>query len=267
MQEQLLHFIWQRKLFDQSRLFTTSGQQIEILHLGFPNQDQGPDFLQARIKLDENLWAGHVEIHILSSAWFLHNHDKDTHYNNVILHVVWQEDEPAKTSEGVCIPCIELHDKVDKELLQRYRMLMDNQEWVPCASSLHLVTDIIKTSWLERFMAERLERKTEKIRQILDRCGSDYEQAFFVLLARHLGSPSNSDAMENLGVKIPLQILRRHGDRIDQLEAILFGVAGMLEKEIKAAYPHSLKREFDFIKTKYGLSVIPSLQWKFMRMR
>src|SRR5688500_3356194 len=143
MQEQLLHFIWQRKLFDQSRLFTTSGQQIEILHLGFPNQDQGPDFLQARIKLDENLWAGHVEIHILSSAWFLHNHDKDTHYNNVILHVVWQEDEPARTLEGVRIPCIELHDKVDKELLYRYSLFIVNHDKVPCTSFLHFYTIII----------------------------------------------------------------------------------------------------------------------------
>ena len=267
MQEQLLHFIWQRKLFNQQDLFTTRGQRVEILHSGIPNQDQGPDFLQARIRLDDNLWAGHVEIHIRSSAWFLHTHDQDPHYNNVILHVVWREDEPAKTMEGIRIACVELHDRIDKDLLDRYQRLMDNQEWIPCASSHYTVQDIIKTSWLERLMSERLERKTEKFNQILQRCGSDYEQAFFVLLARHLGAPSNSDPMENLGVKLPLKVLRKHGDRIDQIEAILFGVAGMLAKEVNVEYPIALKREFDFLKIKYGLAEIPSLQWKFMRMR
>ena len=267
MQEQLLHFIWQRKLFDHRELFTTTGQRLEIIHPGFPNLDQGPDFLQGRIRIDDQIWAGHVEIHIRSSAWFLHTHDKDSHYNNVILHVVWHEDEPARTMEGIRIPCLELYNKVDGALLDRYRRLMDNHEWVACASSLNSVLEIVKISWLERLMSERLEQKTEKIRRLYERCGNNYEQTFFVLLARQLGAPSNSDPMENLGLKIPLNILRKHGDRIDQMEAILFGVAGMLTKEINVGYPLSLKKEFDFLKFKYGLSVIPSLQWKFMRMR
>lgn len=267
MQEQLLHFIWQRKLFDHRDLFTTTGQPIEIIHPGSPNQDQGPDFLQGRIRIEAQIWAGHIELHIRSSSWFLHTHDKDTHYNNVILHVVWQEDQPAKTMEGIRIPCLELCNRVDAALLDRYRKLMDNREWVACASSLNTVQEIIKISWLERLMSERLEQKTEKIGRLYERCGNNYEQTFFVLLARQLGAPSNSDPMENLGLKVPLNILRKHGDRIDQIEAILFGVAGMLTKEINVGYPLSLKKEFDFLKIKYGLSVIPSLQWKFMRMR
>ena len=267
MQEQLLHFIWQRKLFDHTDLCTTQGQQVDIVHPGFPNHDQGPDFLQARIRIDEQLWAGHVEIHIKSSSWFLHTHDQDPHYNNVILHVVWEEDVPAKTLEGTHISCIELHDRVDRSLLDRFQKLMDNREWVPCASTIPSVSELIKTSWLERMMSERLERKTSGIQNILAGCINDYEQAFFVMLAKHLGSPANSDAMENLGLKTPLTILRKHGDRIDQIEAILFGVAGMIGKEMNTDYPLRLKQEFDFLKQKYGLSVIPALQWKFMRMR
>lgn len=267
MQEQLLHFIWQRKLFNHTDLFTTQGQRVEIIHYGYPNQDQGPDFLQARIRIDDQLWAGHVEIHIRSSAWYLHTHDKDSHYNNVILHVVWEEDQPVLTQEGIRIACIELYKKVDSDLLERYSRLMNNQEWVPCATSINAVSDIVKTSWLERLMAERLESKTIYIHQIVDRCSQDYEQAFFVMMARNLGAPTNANAMENLSMRIPLKILRKHGDRADQIEAILFGVAGMLTKELTAAYPTQLKNEFDFLKTKYGLQVIHALQWKFMRMR
>jgi len=144
---------------------------------------------------------------------------------------------------------------------------MNNEEWVPCAPSLSAVPEIIRTLWLERLMIERLERKTDFIQGLLMRCENDYERTFFVLLARQLGAPTNSDAMENLGVKAPLNLLRKHGDRIDQIEAILFGVAGMLEKEINAEYPLRLKKEFDFLKAKYALHIIPGLQWKFMRMR
>lgn len=267
MQEQLLHFIWHRKLFDHSQLVTTEGHQIQIIHPGIPNQDQGPDFLQARIRIGDQLWAGHVEIHIRSSSWNLHGHERDPHYNNVILHVVWTDDQPVRTLDGILIPCMTLEGIVKSELMNRYHHLMNSEEWIPCASSLSHVPDIIRTSWIERLMAERLESKTNYIRQILERCGNNYEQAFFVMLTRYLGAPANSDPMENLGLKIPLNILRKHGDRTDQIEAILFGVAGMLTKDLPQGYPQKLKKEFDFLKVKYELKVIPSLQWKFMRMR
>ena len=267
MQEPLLHFIWHRKLFDTTDLSTTQGQRVEIIHPGIPNQDQGPDFLQARIRLDENLWAGHVEIHTLSSMWFLHGHEKDPHYNNVILHVVWTEDKAVHTAEGIRVPCIALGGKVDKKLLHRFHQLMHNEEWVPCGRSCMDVSQMIRTAWLERLMAERLENKTIHIHHIWERCGKHYEQAFFVLLARQMGSPANSDAMENLALKVPLNILQKHGDRIDQIEAILFGVGGMLTKEMPPGYPSMLRKEFDFLKKKYNLGEIAALQWKFMRMR
>ena len=267
MQEQLLQFIWHKQLFDTSKLVSTEGRPITVLHPGMPNQGQGPDFLQARIKSEPHLWAGHVEIHILSSAWFVHQHHIDPHYNNVILHVVWEEDVPALTMQQVRITCLELSPIVDRELLVRYETLMNNTSWIPCAGSLHLIPSLIKTSWLERLMTERLQYKTKRIDQIFRRCQCDYEQTFFVLLARQMGAPSNSDPMEELGYKVPLSLLRKHSDRIDQIEAILFGVAGMLSKTIAMDYPDRLCKEFNFLRKKYGLSVIPSLQWRFMRMR
>jgi hypothetical protein len=267
MEEQLLHFIWHRKLFDQTELTTTGKEPIEILHSGIPNHDQGPDFLQSRIRIGEQLWAGHVEIHIRSSAWFLHMHEQDPHYNNVILHVVWEEDQPACTQDGYRIPCLELANRIDGSLLERYRHLMNNEEWVPCASSLMSVQGIVRTAWLERLMAERLERKTDYILRILHRCAYHWEQAFFVLLARQLGAPANSDAMEELALRIPLSLLRKHGNRPDQVEALLFGAAGMLGKEITLPYVMHLKSEFDFLRRKYNLQPMAALQWKFMRMR
>lgn len=267
MEEQLLHFIWHRHLFNRSDLVTTTNEQVEIIHTGVPNQDQGPDFLQSRIRIGDQLWAGHVEIHIRSSAWFLHQHERDTHYNNVILHVVWEEDQPAVTSDGYRVPCIELVHRVDVDMLERYRHLMNNKEWVPCASSLLQVSSIIRSTWLERMKAERLEHKTEFIIQLLERCQYNWEQTFFVMLARQLGAPANSDAMEVLSTRTPLNLLRKHQDRTDQIEAILFGSAGMLGKEINTPYVVHLKKEFDFLRKKHALQPMPALHWKFMRMR
>ncbi len=267
MEEQLLHFIWHRRLFDPVSLTTTENEPVVILHTGIPNSDQGPDFLQARIKIGDQLWAGHVEIHFRSSDWYLHSHEMDPHYNNVILHVVWSEDRPVITESGFQIPCIELANRVDGSLLDRYHHLMNNQEWIPCASSLLHASDIVRVSWLDRMMAERLEYKTDRITHILDRCGQHWEQTFFVMLARQLGAPANSDAMEELCLKIPWATIRRHSDRIDQIEAILFGIAGMLQKGIQDPYVVELKKEFEFLKKKYQLPTLPALRWKFMRMR
>jgi hypothetical protein len=267
MEEQLLHFIWHRLLFTHTNLVTTNDEPVEILHTGVPNHDQGPDFLQARIRIADQLWAGHVEIHVRSSMWYLHRHEHDTHYNNVILHVVWKEDQPAYTHGHYRIPCIELEGRIDHALMDRYHHLMNNQEWVPCASSLTDVSSLIRTSWLDRLLAERLEYKTAHILQHLNVTGYHWEQVFFVMLARQLGAPANSEAMEELCLKLPWNVMRRHGDRIDQIEAILFGCAGMLEKEWTDEYPSRLKREFDFLKKKYQFPVMPGLRWKFMRMR
>jgi len=267
MEEQLLHFIWHQRLFNSQSLITTAGQAVEIIHPGIPNSDQGPDFLQARIRIGDQLWAGHVEIHIRSSAWYLHSHEVDPHYNTVILHVVWKEDQPVYTSGGFLIPCIELENRVDKTLLERYHHLMNNQEWIPCASALVTVNEVVRMSWLDRMMAERLEYKTKYVQSIMDRCNQHWEQTFFVMLARQLGAPANSNAMEELCLKIPWNIIRKHGDRIDQIESILFGTAGMLEKNRNDPYVAGLKQEFDFLKKKYHLPVMPGLHWKFMRMR
>ncbi len=267
MEEQLLHFIWHRNLYNADNLRTTTGDIIEVLHPGTPNQDQGPDFLQSRVRIGQQLWAGHVEIHIRSSAWYLHMHEHDSHYNNVILHVVWEEDQPALTLDGYRIPCLELSGRVDHTLLDRYRRLMNNVEWVPCAAALHTIPELLRTAWLERLMAERLEEKSDHIVRMLERFQFDWEQVFYIMLARQLGAPANRAAMEELAIRIPLRLLLKHRDRPDQAEALLFGAAGMLGKEIQHPYVLQLKREFEFQSLKHHIRPMPALHWKFMRMR
>jgi hypothetical protein len=267
MEEQLLHFIWQRKLFDHATLVTTTGESIQIQLPGSANDHQGPDFLQARILIGDQLWAGHVEIHVRSSAWYLHRHETDAHYNNVILHVVWTEDQPVYTLDGYRIPCLEIADRVDAALLERFRNLMRNETWVPCAPALAEVSTLVRTSWLERIMAERLEYKAETITSIRDHYKGDWEQTFYVILARQLAAPVNSDAMEKLCRAVPLSLVRRHYNRVDQIEALLFGASGMLGNNMNEPYTKQLKSEFAFLKKKYSITPMDALHWKFLRMR
>lgn len=267
MEEQLLQFIWHRRHFSLSDLRTTSGEVLSIIDPGTPNADQGPDFLHARIRIGDHVWIGHVEIHVRSSAWFLHAHDRDEHYNNVILHVVWVEDRPVITADGFRPPCLELGFRVDAGLLTRYRRIMNQAAWVPCAPMLPSVPARVRTTWLARLMAARLEARSSAIEPILARTQLDWEQTFFIWLARHIGAPANADALEALATRLPLRVLRKHGDRPDQVEALLFGTAGMLSAEGGDPYVRALTREFSFLRRKYGLRPMEGLAWRFLRMR
>jgi len=267
MEEQLLQFIWHRRLYHTGSLTTTEGELLTVIDPGTPNTDQGPDFLLSRVRIGDRTWIGQVEVHVRSSAWFLHRHEKDPGYNNVILHVVWEEDRPARTENGIRPPCLTLAGRVSPDLLDRYRALLKNEAWVPCAGAVGQVPEVKRTAWLARIMAERLEAKADTLGRLLDRTRWDWEQVFFVWLARYLGAPTNAEAMEALALRIPLKMLRKHADRQDQAEALLFGTAGMLSADWKDPYPRSLALEFRFLRRKYGIKPMAGSRWRFHRMR
>lgn len=267
MEEQLLQFIWHRRLYPSGSLQTTEGEPLVVIDPGTPNTDQGPDFLFARLRIGDRTWFGHVEVHVQSSAWFQHRHEKDPGYNNVILHVVWQEDRPAVTEGGVRPPCLALAGRVDPELLDRYRVLLESESRVPCARELARVPEVVRTTWLARIMSERLEARTLAIGRLLERTRGDWEQVFFAWLARYLGAPTNADPMEALALRLPLKTLRKHGNRPGQVEALLFGTAGMLSADWKDAYPRSLALEFRLLRRMYGIKPMAGSQWRFHRMR
>lgn len=267
MEEHLLQFIWHRRLYDASSLSTTTAQPVDVIDPGAPNTDQGPDFLHARIRIGGEVWVGHVEIHVRSSSWFLHGHDRDPHYNSVILHVVWVEDRPARTADGFQPPCLELGHRVGEAVLSRYRDLMQAQAWVPCAARIGDTPGLIRTAWLARLMAERLDVRTQAVQSVLDRTRMDWEQTFFVLLARQLGAPTNADPMEALAERVPLRLLRKYSDRPDLAEALLFGTAGLLSGGPEHPYVRALHGEHVFLRRKYGITPLQGLQWRFSRMR
>lgn len=262
--ERLLQFIWQFQYFNKKELETTSGDATLILHPGKFNINQGPDFIDARVKIGDTVWAGNIELHLKTSDWDKHKHSNDRNYKNVILHVVWEDDGIQKTEKY--IPVLELKGRVSKMLLLRYEKLMNTSGFIPCESLIHFVRDITWKGWKDRLLAERLLRKANAVELFLQQTNYHWEETFWWLLARNFGIKINADAFEAIAKSVSVNTLAKHKNQLHQLEAILLGQAGLLNKKFKEDYPLLLQKEYRFLKDKYALKPI-NLPVHFLRMR
>ena len=266
MKENFLHFLWRFRRFDHTDLVSTTGEKIEIIHPGEHNSHAGPDFSHARLRIGDTQWAGNVEMHLKSSEWTAHNHQNDDAYRNVILHVVMEEDEPVFRKDGSRIPCLEMRKRVPANLLGTYQKILHNEYWIPCQHQFAAVPAMTKNLWLDRLLVERLERKTEAIKLSLTNNKNDWEETFYQFTARNFGLKINVEPFGLLARSLPQSFLARHKDNLLQIEAMIFGQAGMLEKELQDDYPNQLKKEYYFFKNKFNLSPIDPVMWKFLRL-
>ncbi|MCK4661287.1 MAG: DUF2851 family protein [Bacteroidales bacterium] len=263
--EEFLQFIWRNKLFKNKSLRTIAGENVEIINVGETNNDAGPDFFNAKIKTNNTIWAGNVEIHVNSSDWYKHSHHLDKSYDNVILQVVKKYDKEIFRSNGESIPTIEL--KYSDDLFCNYNKLLKSENWIPCEKKFGKVDKFLIDFWLNSLTIERLEKKSNEIRLILERNKNNWEETFYQYLAKNFGFKVNSQPFEMLAKSIPLKYLAKHKNNLLQLEAILFGQAGMLSKEINDNYYLKLQKEYYFLKNKFQLVAIDEYLWKFLRIR
>ncbi|MDI3321056.1 DUF2851 family protein [Pinibacter soli] len=261
MTERLLHFIWQFQYFNRSQLQTEQGESITVIAPGIYNTNQGADFLQAKLKIGNVLWAGNIELHIKASDWNKHAHDNDPNYRNIILHVVWEND-----LQLAGMPVLVLQHRVSSILLNRYQHLMEQQGFVPCGNSLQQVREIIWLTWKDRLFVERMERKTLHIHSLLQQSKSHWEEVCWWLVARNFGIKVNADAFEIVARSVSINILAKHKNSIQQLEALLLGQAGFLENDFEESYPQMLQKEYRHLSKKYSLQR-PQVQIHFLRMR
>ena len=267
MKENYLHYIWRTARFRQSELKTTDGEPIVIQERGNYNTNAGPDFLDARVKIGDMLWAGNVEMHVSASEWHQHGHSDDAAYENVILHVVVDEDVPILRKSKEKIACLDLRPYLSEKITGQYQKLMRSRAWIACYGHYPSVNQIVKNLWQDRLLVERIERKTREINLILDNSQNDWESAFYRFLARSFGGKVNNDAFEMLAANTPLSVLAKHKNDLFQLEALLFGQAGMLAGRFNDVHPRQLKREFEALQNKYLLLPIPKVAWKYLRLR
>ena len=265
MKEEFLHFIWKNKLFQSDSLWTNDGEPIEILNPGRHNTNAGPDFFDARIRIGETLWAGNVEIHIRSSDWEKHGHQKDPVYRNTILHVVAMDDVLVYNDSGSAIPALVL--KWPEWIARNYEMLIKSNDWIGCASLLYQVDPFRIRFFLNGVVIERLKQKIDAISKILKETNENWSETFYSMMARGFGLRENALPFEMLARSLPQSVLAHHHDSLFQLEALLFGQAGLLGDELFGDdYYLELRKEYRFLALKYGLKPIEGHLWKFMRM-
>lgn len=267
MTEDLLHFIWKFKLFKPGGLFSIGKMPLQVLNSGELNTHAGPDFTNGRIRLGSLEWAGNIEIHKRASDWFAHNHHKDKAYDTVILHVVYEYDKEVYNSRNNPIPCFELKNFIEENLLERYEHLYKNKQEIPCGKQLAHVPPPVTELWLERMLIERLESKIRFAEEIFDHAAKNWEETFYLLLCKNFGFKINDEPFLQLGRSLPLHILLKHGHSTEQLEALLFGQAGLFRINTQDTYIMRLQHEYAHLKRKYSLAGPIPHSWKFLRMR
>lgn len=266
--EDLLHYIWKFRLYNQQDLRTSDGFAVQIISPGTQHQNAGPDFQNAKIRIGETLWAGNVEIHIRASDWMRHEHSNDASYNNVILHVVYKNDLEILNEQGLKMQVLVLEDRIEDSLLLRYQNLIyAEQVSFPCEKIICNVDEFTIQNWLDRMLIERLEKKSAQILQKVTLLKGNWEEAFYQTLAANFGFKINALPFELLAKTLPLPILAKHTHNLLQTEALIFGQAGFLNDKINDLYYLSLQKEYQFLQQKYNLKPIEKHLWKFLRLR
>ncbi len=267
MTEDFICFIWKFRQFSQKELKTIHSEPVDIITPGIHNKDAGPDFSNVKIRINNTLWAGNAEVHILSSDWERHKHSQDEAYNNVVLHIVYEYDKCVLRSDGTEPPTLELKNYITPGIESRYHRLMENLSWIPCEKQIGQVDEIYIRNWLSRMLIERLEEKSSVIFALVEECKGSWDDAFYIQIARNFGFKVNALPFELLARSLPQQILGKHKNSPLQTEALLFGQAGFLNDEEQDVYTSLLTKEYLFLKKKYSLKPLGSYLWKFLRLR
>lgn len=263
--ERLLHYVWKYKLYPAMPLLTTDGHPVSVIDPGTLNSDAGPDFFNAKIKIADTLWVGSVEIHTRASDWLVHRHDKDKAYDAVILHVVECVDCEVRRTDGGPIPQLKLI--VPEAIVKNIDWLLYREVAMPCLGYIQEIEPLYISSWLDALLGERLERKTADIFRLLDLYGGDWNEVFYITLTRNFGFGVNNDIFERLAKSLPLRCIQKQRGSHSQIEAMLFGQAGMLDETLDCPYYRLLQREYRFLRYKFGLTPLDPSLFRSLRIR
>ena len=267
--ERLLHYVWKHKILPLKPLTTVEGQTVEVIDPGLHNHDQGPDFFNAKIRLDGTVWAGNVEVHLRSSDWYRHGHESDAAYNSVILHVVGEVDAEVVTQEGKTLPQVRLD--IPESIRRSYEELCRTEDYPRCHRIISSIPSIKVRPWMDALLVERLKERSEKVAERAERTGGDWERATFVTLSRSFGFGLNGDAFERWAMRIPLSAAGKHRDDLFQIEALFLGMAGLID-EVEGLRSSQevllLRQEYAFLKHKFSLGdAMERADWRFLRTR
>ena len=266
MREEFLQYLWKFMKFDFQRAVTTDGERLEILHPGTQNEHSGPDFFNSKVRIGDQLWAGNIEIHLKSSYWYLHHHETDENYDNVILHVVWEDDADVFSKNDRKIATLELRKLIPEDLLKQYQELLERDHLkLNCETSFSEFDEFLTSRWLERLYFERLERRSSEIFELLKSKANDWESVFFIHLARAFGLNVNGVAFENMASNIDFQVVRKLRRDCTALEALFLGYSNLITSEDH--YATQLQKKYDWIAHKFQIDNSSAIKPNFFRLR
>lgn len=270
MKEEFLHYLWKYSLYNADSLFDADGNKITVIHPGEYNRDSGPDFFNARICMSNTEWAGNVEVHTKASHFDAHGHNIDHAFDNVILHVVAENDKKVFNSKGEELLTVEL--EYDRIYLEKYIDLVNDPSVIACQNDIGKIDVFYIRHWLHSLLMERLQNKSDAILKIFAETGNDWDETFYRILTRYFGFRVNTEPFEMLASAVPFKIIRKHADNRFQIEALLFGAAGMLDEglfreAVSDKYYRELIKEYKILAAKYSLKPIHGWLWKFSRLR
>lgn len=270
MKEEFLHYLWKYGLYDPDSLVDDNHNKITVIHPGDYNRDSGPDFFNARLSIAGTEWAGNVEIHSLASHFVAHGHNRDHAFDNVILHVVAENDKKVFTASGLELLTVEI--RYDPFYFTRYSDLINHPYVIACQDFIEKTDKFMIRSWLSALVVERLRKKSMEIEKIFTDTGNDWDETFYRLLTRYFGFRVNTEPFAMLAASLPSRIIRKHADNRFQIEALLFGSAGMLDEglfreALSDRYYRDLIKEYRVLSSKYSLKAIHGWLWKFSRLR
>jgi hypothetical protein len=270
MKEEFLHYLWENSLYYPDSLIDGDGKRITVINPGDHNNDSGPDFFNARIRIGETEWAGNVEIHTRSSHFDIHGHNADHAFDNVILHVVGINDRKVFNSLGGELLTVEI--KYDPACYEKYLDLVNKPSLIACYGEISGVDSFFIRHWLHSLLVERLQLKSETIARIYNETNKDWEETFYRVLTRYFGFKVNTEPFEMLARALPFRIIRKHANNRFQVESLLFGTAGLLDEglfreALSDSYYADLIKEYRILSAKYSLQPVHGWLWKFSRLR
>ena len=266
--EPLLHYVWKHKLYENKEFITEQGVPFEVIDPGIYNSNAGPDFFNAKIRMEDKTWVGNIEIHTESSEWYRHHHEKDKAYNTVVLHVVKSVDARyICDSGGRIIP--QWIMKIPERIQNSYLFLLNNDASVPCTGKISEIPEVYLSDWKNALLVERLEQRTNSLLRLLQEHKNDWNEVFYITLARNFGFGINNDAFERLGKSLPIRIIQKHQNSVTQVEALFLGQAGLLEEneQFEDEYFLELQREYAFLRKKYKLNPLDAHIFRSLRIR
>ena len=268
MKEDFIAYIWKFQSFATKKLFSVHGEHVQVLSVGQENKNSGPDFFNAQLIIDDQKWAGNIELHVKSSDWYVHGHEKDKNYDAIILHIVWEHDVEIYRKDKTLLPTLELKSYVNKEVQHNYQKLFNSsRKWINCENDIGKVDHFLINHWLERLYIERLDQKSNLISELLNSSKNDWEVVLFKLIAKNFGLKVNGEAFFDWANSLDFSIIRKQQHNLEGLEALFFGQANLLKDTIEDSYYLHLQKEYDYLKSKFNLIDRIGARFQFFRLR